>query len=277
MRVVESQPEQPDGKLVTCYRHVADRYELAAVLSGRPWVGLPSGPVKLSPGDLVFIEKGVEHGELEVDPPEPHTVLWCHFLRNSVMLSQTDYHPQRGWREREQLKLQGRTDVESIATAIAAELVAKEAGWENCARGLLQYLVWIVIRRLQRSPGSGPPPSESPSLRADSRAWDIVRGVLAHCESSPDGKPDLRGIAANMGYHPSYLSRLVSRHLGRSLSQHLHARRMEKAKRLLERLDLSVRDVAAALGYDDPAHFSRAFTRASGVPPSAYRRRLVGS
>jgi AraC family transcriptional regulator of arabinose operon len=267
----------PVASLKPAYRHVADRYEVMTVISGVSWMELPDGPVALNPGDLLFIEKGVEHTELLPDPPEPYTALWCHFRRNHVLLGYTHFLPDTGWRLREQLDLYGRTDVESIAVAIASELATREPGWEVCTRGLLQYLFWIVIRRAMRSHESDFSASESPALRTDSHTWEVVRSVLAQCELDTGARVDLRHIAATIGYSPSYLSRLVSRHLGRSLSRHLHERRMDRAKALLESGDLSVREVAAALRYEDPAHFSRAFTRAFGVSPRTYRRRMVGS
>jgi len=264
------------GDFTPAFRHVSDRYELMSVVSGTAWVELPSGPVALQPGDLVFIEKGIEHAELLPRKPEPYATLWCHFRRNHALLGYTDFAPEAGWRLKEQVDLYGRTDVESIAAAIASELAAREPGWEVCTRGLLQYLFWIVIRRIMRRPEGEMSPPESPALRADSRTWDVVRGVLEQCELNGNGRLDLRHIAASMGYSSSYLSRLVSRHLGRSLSKHLHERRMFRARNLLQTGDLPVGEIATALGYDDPAHFSRAFTRAFGMSPRAYRR-LFGS
>jgi AraC family transcriptional activator of pobA len=38
---------------------------------------------------------------------------------------------------------------------------------------------------------------------------------------------------------------------------------------------MRVIDVANAVGYDDPAYFSRAFGRVVGVSPSRYQRRAV--
>ena len=52
------------------------------------------------------------------------------------------------------------------------------------------------------------------------------------------------------------------------------ALRIEEAKQLLERDDASVDEIAAQVGYTDPAAFRRLFTRRVGVSPGRYRRRL---
>ncbi|MCB1310350.1 MAG: helix-turn-helix transcriptional regulator [Sedimentitalea sp.] len=71
----------------------------------------------------------------------------------------------------------------------------------------------------------------------------------------------------------------------RSLQRHLAAldlsfaqldaeARYQVACEMLARADLQVADVAFATGYENPSHFTRAFRRVAGVPPSAYRRSL---
>jgi AraC-like DNA-binding protein len=52
------------------------------------------------------------------------------------------------------------------------------------------------------------------------------------------------------------------------------ARRIERAREMLEATDLSVTDIAAAVGYDDPSQLSVVFRKAVGVTPTAYRREL---
>jgi AraC-like DNA-binding protein len=47
--------------------------------------------------------------------------------------------------------------------------------------------------------------------------------------------------------------------------------RMRHACGLLQETDLSVKEVAALMGYDDPFYFSRLFKAVNGVPPREYR------
>ena len=48
--------------------------------------------------------------------------------------------------------------------------------------------------------------------------------------------------------------------------------RVQKAKELLEAAPLSITEIAAAVGYDDPNQLARVFRKAVGVSPSAWRR-----
>jgi two-component system response regulator YesN len=49
--------------------------------------------------------------------------------------------------------------------------------------------------------------------------------------------------------------------------------RMERAAELLTSTDLPVREVAARVGYRQPAQFAKAFARRHGVAPTEYRVR----
>jgi len=52
----------------------------------------------------------------------------------------------------------------------------------------------------------------------------------------------------------------------------VHNLRIEEAKRLLETGDTSFDDIAAAVGYENPAFFRKLFKRCTGVTAGHYRR-----
>jgi len=258
------------------YTHVADHFELVSPIEGKTRIALPDRVVELNPGEILLIERGVAHSEIVAEPLEAYEVFWFHVRGNAALLTETRYAPPATWTPVGPLELNGRVDLESLAAAIASEMAARAWGWEECARGLLYYLCSIAVRRLDRAGAGTLRFAEPPAVRADPRTWNIVRTVLEYCEGNYRKGIGLKEVAEALGYSPSYLSRLVTRHLGRSLTEQVQSRRMEAAKQLLEDPDLSVSAVAEDLGYSDPAHFSRAFSRATGLSPRAYRQRLGG-
>jgi len=52
-------------------------------------------------------------------------------------------------------------------------------------------------------------------------------------------------------------------------------RRIERAKQLLERTALSIKEIAAEVGYD-PFYLSQRFKQQTGLAPRDFRRRLHG-
>jgi AraC-like DNA-binding protein len=72
--------------------------------------------------------------------------------------------------------------------------------------------------------------------------------------------------------------RSFQRHLaesGTSYSALVDEARLATATRLLADRDVKIIEIALALGYSDPAHFTRAFRRWTAVSPVAYRRALL--
>ena len=64
---------------------------------------------------------------------------------------------------------------------------------------------------------------------------------------------------------------------GNSFQEIKDSLRRDKAIRLLERPDLSVHEIAEALGFSEPAAFNRAFKKWTGATPGAYRDKNLSS
>ena len=99
----------------------------------------------------------------------------------------------------------------------------------------------------------------------------LVQRYLALVEQHFREHRGLPFYAKALAVTPDHLSRSC-RHLTRqSALQLLHERLMLEARRLLAYTPMSVQEVAAAIGYQDPAYFSKFFARAIGHSPSQYR------
>lgn len=58
---------------------------------------------------------------------------------------------------------------------------------------------------------------------------------------------------------------------GKSISDLIEGRRILEAKRLMKYSDYGLKEVAHAIGFQDPSYFSRVFKKREGVTPSQYR------
>lgn len=84
----------------------------------------------------------------------------------------------------------------------------------------------------------------------------------------------LEAIAKACEVDAPYLCRLFARFHDESPYQFLTRLRMEHASRILLESDVSVKSVAAALGFKDAFHFSRVFKSVHHVPPSRFRQSM---
>ena len=78
-------------------------------------------------------------------------------------------------------------------------------------------------------------------------------------------------LARAVDLSPSHFAHLFRHEVGTSPSRYIHALRMIRARLLLERTSLSIKEVMAHVGCNVASHFSRDFRRAHGLPPSEWR------
>jgi CheY-like chemotaxis protein len=83
-------------------------------------------------------------------------------------------------------------------------------------------------------------------------------------------------IANHVGISPDYLTDCFRQELGVTPMAYLRRYRIRQACELLKNTNLSITQVAAAVGFSESAHFSRTFQREVGMTPRAYRRGRQG-
>jgi transcriptional regulator GlxA family with amidase domain len=108
------------------------------------------------------------------------------------------------------------------------------------------------------------------SLRVDNLD-PRVRRVITLMELHLAEPVRLEQLARSVNISPSYLTHLFRRDVGRSPAQYWRDVRLQRAHDLLQSSFLSVKQVMAAVGWNDPSHFNRDFRRKHGVCPSAVR------
>lgn len=77
-----------------------------------------------------------------------------------------------------------------------------------------------------------------------------------------------------LGESPVLLSRNIKSLTGKTAGEIIIDRLILEAKRLLLFSELSNKEVAYKLGYDDPSYFARIFRRKTGHSPSAFREKM---
>jgi AraC-like DNA-binding protein len=84
-------------------------------------------------------------------------------------------------------------------------------------------------------------------------------------------------LAVKVNLSPSYLQHLFKEHVGVCMTRLLAERRLQKAARLLAESDMSIKQIAFAVGYEHASSFVRAFQHRFAQTPRAYRTRKAGS
>jgi AraC-like DNA-binding protein len=133
---------------------------------------------------------------------------------------------------------------------------------------LMRVLVLLLGQSSESAAASLLVPGE---LRNRERINRTIRYIQEHLPEPID--VDLLSELA--GLSPSHLTRLFRELTGRSPMDYLRRARVQQARQLLGDVDLSIKEIASRVGFDDPYHFSKVFHRIDGLPPSLYREALL--
>ncbi len=103
-----------------------------------------------------------------------------------------------------------------------------------------------------------------------SRRQRVVESVKQSIEERLTDALSLTEVAEELRLSSSYISRCFKEETGMSFKEFQIMYRMQRARELLQRPGISVRDAAEAVGFSDPNYFSKAFKKEVGVSPRAY-------
>ncbi|KAG4064968.1 hypothetical protein PC123_g55 [Phytophthora cactorum] len=93
-------------------------------------------------------------------------------------------------------------------------------------------------------------------------------------EKYSDPQFSIQSMSSHFSQSISSLSRYFKEQTGQTISEHLHAIRINKAKRMLIDTDMSIVEVVQKVGYSDPSSFIRKFKAEVQLTPGEYRKRL---
>lgn len=99
-----------------------------------------------------------------------------------------------------------------------------------------------------------------------------LQPAITMVHADPRRAPGLTEAAQACNLTGSYFSRLFKAQMGMGYAAYVQMHRMNLAARRLLASDEPVAQIAYAVGFSSPAHFSTTFVERFGVPPRDYRR-----
>ena len=150
---------------------------------------------------------------------------------------------------------------------IFVEFAERRFARAHVLRGLSSVLVGLVAREIA---------FKSVTRDSVSKA-DLLDQFEALLEQHYLEHWTVADYAGALGITPTHLSRLTREASGYSASHLILERVVREARRNLVYTNLPISTVAYALGFNDPAYFSRLFSGATGLSPRSFRDKVQGS
>ena len=149
-------------------------------------------------------------------------------------------------------------------TQIFAEFEGRQFGRAQVLRSLCGLLAGLVARETADAEASAGPADRSDLLGRFEALLEA--GFLEHLS--------VADYADALGVTPTHLSRIARAARGRSASHIIRERIIREARRHLVYTGMPISGIAYALGFGDPAYFTRVFAAATGLSPRAFRARF---
>ena len=156
-------------------------------------------------------------------------------------------------------------DIGAMFTRLAAEFDGASPGRTEALRAHVALLAVWLLRRNHDQNAAGAPAALRDTL---------VQRFRALLEIHLRQHRPLGFYAEALHVTPDHLSRACRGVMGLSALELMHDRMVLEARRLLAYTNAQVGEIAAELGFADPAYFSRFFARRAGGSPQAYRAAL---
>jgi AraC-like DNA-binding protein len=242
--------------------HGLDECILIFCTRGKGWAEIDGCRFTIAAGEVLFIPANKPHAYGAYDD-DPWSIHWAHFA-GTAAASYASLLPAHEY-------------VLSIPSADAKEIARLfRESYRLASTGLtertvllvshtLRYVLGLLFFKTGRSLGSS-----SLTIAHDlTKSIEFMRANVARSLS-------LQELSRHAGLSPTRYSALFREQTGSSPVDHHIRLRMQAACHYLDTTALSVKEVAAKLGYDDPYYFSRIFQKILGSSPLAYRRSVKG-
>lgn len=239
--------------------HTHAFHELGCVLEGDcDWV-IDGRRRHLHAGDLLVVPAGARHRE-ESPRDRRARLVWIGFtLADSPglpaslggVMSARDYE----------------AELHRLFAVVCDEHQGRAVGHAERAELALREIL-VLLARLR-------PAGETSTPRASakkSRVPQLVQSAALTLTGNLAQPLRIRDLAHYHSLSPSHFALLFRRHQGETPRRFLQNARLEKATALLRADALNVKEIAAACGYVDAAHFCHAFKASTGLTPKQFRK-----
>lgn len=173
-----------------------------------------------------------------------HNGLFCHFAQNEVVA------------------ITDRSDFDRLFEKIRHDLQHRPYQYLIAVHACIELLL-VAINRSKVERGDE-------IWKPDALFLKFLETVRANYNTNPP----LSFFAGTLGTTEAKLNELAKLFTGKTAQQVIAGLIVGEAKRLLRYEKMSVKEIAAALGFDDPFYFSHFFKKQVGVSPKAWRERL---
>lgn len=234
--------------------------EMIFVFSGRLKIHTNGRWENLQTGTIRVFLPGAIHSECYHSPKKSYQMLWTTLTAQSVTFHITAYEPSRGYYlPSPRVAMQLPCAPVIARTAADGKIVHNEidrfhyqAQLMDCLCQSLRYMDNVSIKVPYHQ--------------------EIVEQIRHHIDHNFACDLPLSRLGEIVHYSPCHLNVLFRKYIGMPIRQYILKKRLEQAEHLLLSTHMEIKQIAYAVGFQDPLYFSRLFRKHMGQSPVQFRR-----
>ena len=212
-------------------------------------------------GHLLIIPSNTPH-IYQADASDPWSIFWIHFTGQQTKSIQQSLGVSKS------KPLLYVPDVRVMYDAFEEVYACLNYHYSDAGLLAMTSELMRLFSKIKLHQGSPQPQRQS----AESRSLATLEFMQRHL----DLPLTLKQLAEHSGQSESYYSKLFKERTNQSPMATFIQLKISKACELLDQTELTVQQISAELGYDDPYYFSRIFKKTQGCSPKYYRDSFKG-
>lgn len=252
-----------------------DYLEIAYIYKGQGRFYIRNKPFDVSEGDIVLISNDEMHS-LEATSGNKLQVICIYFLSDLIFQPGTNspdleylsqFYNQSSTKSKNRVYTDHNRMIMKIIKKMLKELDAKNEYYQLALKNyLLEILLTLMRYRGKKTKRNG---------NKFRKAHDVERlkSVFIYIQNNYDQRISLSELSKTICLSPAYLCRFFKKVTGTTISNYLLRTRIDRAKELLIKSNLTITQIAFKTGFESHSYFDRVFHRFTKLSPKTFRQK----
>lgn len=248
-----------------------DFWEMCYVEKGNVVLTAEGGESELSAGDVVLIPPDCTHSYFSKNGNESRAFVICFECLSQPLKSLSGVSFNLTGSAYQCMKLIINECSYTFSTGENEQLEILENpnfGGQQAIITQLEYLLICLLRMLSAEKNP-----EIVFLNEEHFYQDLAEVIINYFKDNIDKKISLEELCLRFNYSRSFLCKTFKEQTGETLFSYFNRLKINEAKRLLKKTELTVTQISERLGFSEVKYFGAAFKKLTGISPTEYRRK----